>query len=385
MPNTTNYGVNIPTDQADNDTWGVENNAAHEAWDGLIKLRQDEAAAAAAAAAAAQTTANNAMPKAGGTFTGPVTFTNPWASLSIKAGAATDGGIYGLNSSNVVRWSFGIHNDGAGSNFYLARYNTGGTYVDTPLFVNVSTGLVSVGSAFATTLSATTGTLTTGNITTANITTASITTGGITTATIGTLTVSGNAGIAGYTTMTSGATVNNDLVVTRSNVGSATTGYVFFGNSGSRWIGWGGSNFAVNGPMAITGTLHVTSNTQVDGNLTVSGTTSLAALTYTSDGRLKDDIADLEPGLTYGLRARSFTYRGKPAWGFIAQEVKVVAPHLVETGEDGYLRMEGLQILAAVVKDLQDLREEVDAMQDRPWLTLWRALKVKLLPVLKVA
>lgn len=36
MPNTANYNVNLPTDGADQDTWGAENNAAHDAWDAQI-------------------------------------------------------------------------------------------------------------------------------------------------------------------------------------------------------------------------------------------------------------------------------------------------------------------------------------------------------------
>jgi len=87
---TTNYDVTLPTPNASEDTWGVENNEAHEVWDGLIKTARDEAAAAASAASTAdakavtadgkavtaQNTANAALPKAGGTMTGPIAMGN---------------------------------------------------------------------------------------------------------------------------------------------------------------------------------------------------------------------------------------------------------------------------------------------------------------------
>lgn len=44
MPFTTNYNVETPTVGADTDTWGGENNAAHQAWDTLIRQTQDQVA-----------------------------------------------------------------------------------------------------------------------------------------------------------------------------------------------------------------------------------------------------------------------------------------------------------------------------------------------------
>jgi hypothetical protein len=54
MPDpTTNFAIDLPNVAADADTWGTINNAAHESWDGLIFAR---------------------MPKAGGVFSGAVSY-----------------------------------------------------------------------------------------------------------------------------------------------------------------------------------------------------------------------------------------------------------------------------------------------------------------------
>lgn len=41
MPNTPNHGFNLPTVGADSDSWGTENNGAHNAWDALLSGAQN--------------------------------------------------------------------------------------------------------------------------------------------------------------------------------------------------------------------------------------------------------------------------------------------------------------------------------------------------------
>ena len=41
MPNTPNHGANLPTVGADSDSWGTENNSAHNFWDALTSGAQN--------------------------------------------------------------------------------------------------------------------------------------------------------------------------------------------------------------------------------------------------------------------------------------------------------------------------------------------------------
>ena len=81
MPETTNYNITLPTDGADVDTWGAENNAAHEGWDselfrveGLIGGKLD---------------------KAGGTMAGPLVVTTASGAFSGTFSGALTGDVSG--------------------------------------------------------------------------------------------------------------------------------------------------------------------------------------------------------------------------------------------------------------------------------------------------
>lgn len=98
--------------------------------------------------------------------------------------------------------------------------------------------------------------------------------------------------------------------------------------------------------------------------------------TQTSDQRLKSDIQDLSEGLTtiLALRPVSFKFNHTPdrtRLGFIAQEAESVIPSAVYEGgsfspeNDRYKNMEYTEIVAPLVKAIQELHAELQAAKDR--------------------
>lgn len=91
------------------------------------------------------------------TFTAKQTFTSPYLSLAIQAGAGHFGGLAFQNRSGVERFALVVENDGAGSPLVLYRYNEAGAYGSTPLVCHPDTGVFQFdarpthnGDAFAT-------------------------------------------------------------------------------------------------------------------------------------------------------------------------------------------------------------------------------------------
>lgn len=107
----------------------------------------------------------------------------------------------------------------------------------------------------------------------------------------------------------SGATFTGDIITSRAGTGSPTTGVIFLGNTGSRYLYFDGTNYVLNGanllvngaslwttsnfapssyfPVSggtISGSLGVTGNITLNGTLTTGGTGTFPSLTVFTGG-----------------------------------------------------------------------------------------------------
>jgi hypothetical protein len=100
-----------------------------------------------------------------------------------------------------------------------------------------------------------------------------------------------------------------------------------------------------------------------------SGTLTAISFNSTSDERLKENI---EP-LTYGLEClnkiepKMYNFiddkSKKTYYGVIAQEVEKVLPDLVTTKDNGYLSVNYLDMIAILIKSVQELSSEVTELK----------------------
>lgn len=95
------------------------------------------------------------------------------------------------------------------------------------------------------------------------------------------------------------------------------------------------------------------------GNLIMEGT---AYIDFTSDGRLKYDVKTIDDSLPKLNKLRPVSYKWKSNdqfdYGFIAQEFKGQYPTLVKENDEGYLRLNYIQLIPHLVKSIQTLDAE---------------------------
>ena len=126
-------------------------------------------------------------------------------------------------------------------------------------------------------------------------------------------------------------------------------------------------------PLSVTGditgsaavnsaTLSVSSNASIGGNLSITG-----VITQSSDGRLKKDIQELnneDANIVTGLNPVSYRFKNDEKqrlhYGFIAQEVKEIAPELVYEDENGQMSVDYVGVVPLLVAKIKDLEEKVD-------------------------
>jgi hypothetical protein len=128
-----------------------------------------------------------------------------------------------------------------------------------------------------------------------------------------------------------------------------------------------------NGHLAIGPDNNATPSASYDlvvgGNVQVQGT-----VTQTSDGRLKQDVKDIDYGLEAVMKLRPVTYKWnekylkefKPTmgatddhYGFIAQELKKIAPAMVAE-DNNYLSVCYTDLIPVLTKAIQDLKAQKD-------------------------
>ena len=167
-----------------------------------------------------------------------------------------------------------------------------------------------------------------------------------TTLTVGTkLSVNGSFGTAGHM-MYSGGTGNAYWAaapVSGGVPGGATT-QVQYNNSGA---------FAGNVNFTFT---------------VATGTLSATIMTTTSDERLKTNIETIENGLAKVSRMRGVSYEfkdgGHKGYGVIAQEIQDILPNVVQTNEDGFMRVSYNDIIGVLIEAIKDLKQEIDEIKN---------------------
>jgi len=82
------------------------------------------------------------------------------------------------------------------------------------------------------------------------------------------------------------------------------------------------------------------------------------------DERLKTDIEDIKSGDKIALlKPKKFVMKGKNKAGFVAQDVETVFPDSVKSNEDGIKAMFYGEIIAHLVKKVQELTVEVESLK----------------------
>ncbi|MDO8493594.1 MAG: FG-GAP-like repeat-containing protein [bacterium] len=156
-------------------------------------------------------------------------------------------------------------------------------------------------------------------------------------------------------------------------IDSASTTLFTITNAGSVGIGTTSPGYALH-VKASTSTTDVAKFEGSTGNTacTLSATTGI--ISCTSDQRLKHDINPFTQGggleKIIALSPSTFVWNESPElgvqYGFIAQEMEVVLPHLVKTDkETGYKSISQIGLMPFVVKAIQDLASTTDTINTR--------------------
>ncbi len=105
-------------------------------------------------------------------------------------------------------------------------------------------------------------------------------------------------------------------------------------------------------------------------SLDVSGSISAMEFTATSDRRLKTDVRSISKGrareVIASLRGCIYAFKREPQRaraGFIAQEVREVAPQLVSEDQDGLLGVDMMGIIPYLVAEVKGLRAELEEIR----------------------
>lgn len=120
----------------------------------------------------------------------------------------------------------------------------------------------------------------------------------------------------------------------------------------------------------------VSGSTTVNEVVNVLGTVKTTAVDLNSDQRLKQNIQTLENSTSNISALRPVSYhwneQGKAKggnnnlqYGFIAQEVEKVLPHLVNTDKDGYKSVNYIEVIPVLVKALQEEKKRNDDQEAR--------------------
>ena len=154
--------------------------------------------------------------------------------------------------------------------------------------------------------------------------------------------------------LTGAPVITVDDITTR-RAGTPTTGYVFFGNTGTKYVGFDGTNVVSNG------------NTYVSGTFTASST-----ITANSDERLKqnwqsfnydfiDRLSEVKSGIYDRIDIQATQV------GVSAQSLRQVIPQAVLEGNDGMLSVAyGNAALTACIelaKEVVLLRAEINKLK----------------------
>ena len=275
------------------------------------------------------------------------------------------------NGTNFTRTTLtagtaiGVTN-GSGS---ITINNTGVTsaVAGTGISVSGATGAVTITNSGVTSLAAGTGISVSGS--TGGIT---VTNSGVTSAVAGTgVSVSGSTGAVTFsigqavgtanTPTFAGLTLTGDITTYRS--GTPTTGVIFLGNSGSRYLYYDGTNYNMpSASLVLGGTLYAT------GNVTA----------YYSDDRLKTRLGNIEnaldkvsslTGFYYEANeiAQALGYKVRREIGVSAQDVQKILPEIVAPApiDNQYLTIDYERIVPLLIEAIKELNVKVKQLENK--------------------
>ena len=147
-----------------------------------------------------------------------------------------------------------------------------------------------------------------------------------------------------------GATTNQSISAPNFHCG--TDNYTLGGTTS------GGARILVSNGMSFTG-----ANSAALVTFSTNGSiTAVGDVTAYSDVRLKEDIKTLDGSKVYQMRGVSFTKDGRDGSGVIAQELREVAPELVN--EDGeYLSVAYGNLVGYLIEAVKELKAEVEELK----------------------
>lgn len=182
---------------------------------------------------------------------------------------------------------------------------------------------------------------------------------------------------------------NNDkfkMEFSDTNVGNGNqktmtiTGDIIPGSDGNFQLGQSGKRFNANfSAMTVTGDLAIGGGYEggsgtggatiyaTSGNIHTDGSIIANDVTTVSDKNLKIDINDLQYNMEE-LRPVEFKWKNntdnKKVFGFIAQEVQKIFPHMVKENK-GFLSMDYIQIIPLCVKTIQTQKNKIDNLEEK--------------------
>lgn len=116
---------------------------------------------------------------------------------------------------------------------------------------------------------------------------------------------------------------------------------------------------------------------KVGGDINATGSVRAAGVVLTSDRRFKKNIAPLQntlaqlsnlQGVIYQWRKDEFPnhhFNEKKQIGFIAQEIEIIFPEMVETDAQGYKSINYIQLTPVLVEAIKELSEQVKTLQNQ--------------------
>lgn len=131
------------------------------------------------------------------------------------------------------------------------------------------------------------------------------------------------------------------------------------------------------GTVNPTERLEVCGNVKVVGQIQANSSNLSAGLTCSSDERLKTNIMPISSALdkiklidgkTYNWRVEEFPTRGftkEKQYGFIAQELEVNFPELVQTNPDGYKTVDYLELIPILTEALKEQDAKVELLEQQ--------------------
>lgn len=369
---TPNYNLAQPEVGGEIDTWGGLLNTDLLTIDTTMKAISD--------------VANGAVPKAGGTMTGQLTLhpASGNATIALEGSSGFNRQIFGSTGTSP-RWALLLGNNNAestgnvGSDFNVLRYSDAGAFIDSPFYMQRSTG----NAVFAKDVQVQNLT-STQNITSAGTVTAlqdfKASSGNVVVSPTGTtgavyIRPRGGSG-TGETQFGQNITITNvpfasTPVVAPQPATPATFGLQAGGNfGGGIYLNdpGGGASW---GTWLSSGNYNVGSGAVNGGGLTArmsintSGVVSAADFTATSDRRLKTDVEPIHEAMDKlrDIVGVLYVKDGRHEAGVIAQDVQRAFPVAVHERDDGYLSVSHGQLQGLVIAALNELDQRVAALE----------------------